>query len=248
MAHEFNFLKEISPEYSLEGLLLKLKLQYFGHLMWRTDSLTKPTGEDPDSGENWRQKEKGEAEDEMVRRHHRLNGHEFEQTPGDNGRQRGQAYHSPWGRTALDMTWQLNNLFTVYLSLPYTAWAFIFALCHEHLSCLLFCVLRTWLSNCLIGAKKIWPDRIVAHSPLNRCDWTETWVCITARVQPTAASSQGSCLSLSFSQLSLDIGKVVSCTFFGDISYIRGVVQYCQEYLLFVLTEIWQVIWKHFLK
>ena len=34
-------LKEISPEYSLEGLMLKLKLQYFGHLMWRTDSLEK---------------------------------------------------------------------------------------------------------------------------------------------------------------------------------------------------------------
>ena len=37
-----SILKEISPEYSLEGLMLKLKLQYFGHLMWRTDSLEKP--------------------------------------------------------------------------------------------------------------------------------------------------------------------------------------------------------------
>ena len=37
-----SFLKEISPEYSLEGLMLKLKLQYFGHLMWRTDSLKRP--------------------------------------------------------------------------------------------------------------------------------------------------------------------------------------------------------------
>ena len=36
-----SILKEISPEYSLEGLMLKLKLQYFGHLMWRTDSLEK---------------------------------------------------------------------------------------------------------------------------------------------------------------------------------------------------------------
>ena len=40
-------LKEISPEYSLEGLMLKLKLQYFGHLMRRTDSL-----EDPDAGKD----------------------------------------------------------------------------------------------------------------------------------------------------------------------------------------------------
>ena len=37
-----SILKEISPEYSLEGLMLKLKLQYFGHLMWKTDSLKRP--------------------------------------------------------------------------------------------------------------------------------------------------------------------------------------------------------------
>ena len=66
-------LKEISPEYSLERLMLKLKLQYFGHLMRRTDSFEKTlmlvrlkTG-----GE-------GTTEDEMVGWHHRLNGHEFE--------------------------------------------------------------------------------------------------------------------------------------------------------------------------
>ena len=54
--------------------MLKLKLQYSGHLMWRTDSLEK----DPDAGEDWRQEEKGTTEDEMVGWHHRLNGHEFE--------------------------------------------------------------------------------------------------------------------------------------------------------------------------
>ena len=70
-------LKEISPEYSLEGPILKLKLQYFGHLMQRADSLEK----DSDAGKDWRQ-EKGTTEDEMVGRHHRLNGHEFEQAPG----------------------------------------------------------------------------------------------------------------------------------------------------------------------
>ena len=48
-------LKEISPEYSLEGLMLKLKLQYFGHLMWRTESLEK----DPDTGKDWKREEKG---------------------------------------------------------------------------------------------------------------------------------------------------------------------------------------------
>ena len=70
-------LKEISPEYSLEGLMLKLKLQYFGHLMRRTDSLEKTLMlgkiEDRRKGDN--------REDEMVGWHCRLNGHEFEQTP-----------------------------------------------------------------------------------------------------------------------------------------------------------------------
>ena len=63
-----SILKEISPESSLERLMLKLKLQYSGHLMWRTDSL----GKDPDAGKDWRQKEKGTTEDEMVRWHHQF--------------------------------------------------------------------------------------------------------------------------------------------------------------------------------
>ena len=69
-----SILNEIKPEYSLEGLMLKLKLQYFGHLMQRTDSL----GKDPDAGKDCRWEEKGTTEDEMSRWHHRLDGHEFE--------------------------------------------------------------------------------------------------------------------------------------------------------------------------
>ena len=46
------------------------------------------TGKDPDAGKDWRQKEKGVAEHEMIRQHHRLNGHEFEPTIGANGGQR----------------------------------------------------------------------------------------------------------------------------------------------------------------
>ena len=66
-------LKEISPGCSLEGLMLKLKLQYFGHPMrsWLT-------GKDPDAGRDWGQEEKGTTEDEMAECHHQLNGHEFE--------------------------------------------------------------------------------------------------------------------------------------------------------------------------
>ena len=70
-----SILKDISPEYSLEGLMmLKLKLQYFGHLMWRTDSLEKILKLGKAEGGRRR----GEQEDEMVGWHHRLNGHEFE--------------------------------------------------------------------------------------------------------------------------------------------------------------------------
>ena len=67
-------LKEISPKYSLEGLMLKLELQYFGHLMRRVDSLEKT----PNAGKDCGQKEKGMTEDEMAGWHHRLDGHEFE--------------------------------------------------------------------------------------------------------------------------------------------------------------------------
>ena len=58
-----SILKEINPEYSLDGLRLKLKLQYFGHLMQRADSLEK----DSDAGNDGRQKEKRASEGEMVR-------------------------------------------------------------------------------------------------------------------------------------------------------------------------------------
>ena len=60
-----SILKEISPEISLEGMRLKLKLQYFGHLMRRVDSL-----EDSDVGRDWGQEEKETTEDEMAGWHH----------------------------------------------------------------------------------------------------------------------------------------------------------------------------------
>ena len=71
-----SILKEISPEYSLEGLMLKLKLQYFGHLMQRTDSLENTLMLEKIEGRKI--EEKGMTEDELVGWNHRLNGHEFE--------------------------------------------------------------------------------------------------------------------------------------------------------------------------
>ena len=98
-----SILKEISPEYSLEGLMLKLKLQYFGHLMRRTDSFEKAL-----MLERLKAEEKGMTEDEMVGWHHQLYGCEFEQVLGVGDGQAGLASCSPWGHTELDTTEQLN--------------------------------------------------------------------------------------------------------------------------------------------
>ena len=67
-----SILKKTSPGCSLEGLMLKLKLQYFGHLMRTVDSLEKT-----DAGRDWGQEEKGTTEDEMAGWHHRLDAPEF---------------------------------------------------------------------------------------------------------------------------------------------------------------------------
>ena len=68
-----SMLQEISPGCSLEGLMLKLKLQYFGHPMQRADSLEKTLMLGKIEG----RRRRGWTEDEMVGWHHRLNGHEF---------------------------------------------------------------------------------------------------------------------------------------------------------------------------
>ena len=99
-----SILKEMGPEYLLKGLMLKLKLQYFDHLMQRTDSLER----DPDAGKDWRQEEKGTTEDEMVGWHHWLDRHEFEWTPGVGDAQGGLVCYSPCGCKESDMTEKLN--------------------------------------------------------------------------------------------------------------------------------------------
>ena len=68
-----SLLKEISSGISLEGMMLRLKLQYFGHLMPRVDSLEKT-----DAGKDWGQEEKGMTKDEMAGWHHGLDGRESE--------------------------------------------------------------------------------------------------------------------------------------------------------------------------
>ena len=77
------FLKEIDPECSLEVLMLKLKFQYFSHMMWRANSLSK-TKTKTDAVRNWGQEEKRMEKDKVAGYHHWLSGDEFEQIPRDS--------------------------------------------------------------------------------------------------------------------------------------------------------------------
>ena len=82
-------LKEINPEYSLEGLMLEVPI------FWSPDAKSRLIGKDPDAGRDGRPKEKGVAEDEMVRQHHQLSDHESEQTPRDSDGQGSLACCTP---------------------------------------------------------------------------------------------------------------------------------------------------------
>ena len=86
-----SILKEINPDYSLEGLMLKLKLQYFGHLMRRADFLEKTLMLGKIEG---RRRRGNRGWDGWW--HHWLNAHEFEQAPGERERQESLACSSPW--------------------------------------------------------------------------------------------------------------------------------------------------------
>ena len=118
-----SILKEISPGCSLEGMMLKLKLQYFGHLMRRVDSLEKTL-----MLRDWGQEEKGTTEDEMAERHHWLDGREFEWTLRVGDGQGGLACCNLWGRKESDTTERLNWTETVW---AYSQFRFT-ALLHNH--------------------------------------------------------------------------------------------------------------------
>ena len=114
--------------------MLKLKLQYSGYciqpvhskgdkpwvffgrndakaetpVLWPPHAKSWLNGKDPDAGRDWGQEEKGTTEDEMAGWHHRLDGHEFEWTPGVGDGQGGLACCNSWGRKESDTTEQLN--------------------------------------------------------------------------------------------------------------------------------------------
>ena len=92
-----SILKETSPGCSLEGLMLKLKLQYFGHLMRRVDSLEKTLMLGGIGGRRRRGRQR-------MRGHHRLDGYEFERPPGVGDGQGGLACCDSWGHKESDTT------------------------------------------------------------------------------------------------------------------------------------------------
>ena len=98
-----SILKEISPGCSLEGLTDPEAL-----ILWPPDAKSWLIGKDPDARRDWGQEEKGMTEDEVARWHHRLDGHEFESTPGVGDGQGGLVCYDSWGRKGSDTTEQLN--------------------------------------------------------------------------------------------------------------------------------------------
>ena len=106
-----SILKEISPEYSLEGLMLNLKLQYLGP----PDVKSWLVRKDSDAGQDWGWEEKGTTVDEMVGWYRRLNGHEFVQAPGiDDGQGslrasvHGVTKSQTWLRNWTELSWIIN--------------------------------------------------------------------------------------------------------------------------------------------
>ena len=99
-----SFLKEVNPEYSLEGTDAEAEAP----ILWPPDMKSWLTGKDPDAGKNWGQEEKRAAEDEMAGWHHWLDGRESEWTLGVDDGQGGLGCCDSWGRKELDTTEWLN--------------------------------------------------------------------------------------------------------------------------------------------
>ena len=147
-----SILKEISPGCSLEGLMLKLKLQYLGHLMRRADSLEKTLM----LGKIWGQ-EKGMTEDEMAGWHRWLNGHESEWTPGVGDGQGGLACCCLWGHKELDTIELLNR---TELKLPSSSICRINWECHKRICIVHYCIRKDLKKNepCIWQREKFTPN------------------------------------------------------------------------------------------
>ena len=101
--------KTVHPEESQSWIFIsRTDAEAETPILWLPDVKNWLIGKDPDAGKDWRQKEKGMAEDKMVEWHHWLNGHMFEQALGDGDGQGGLACCSPWDRKESDMSERLN--------------------------------------------------------------------------------------------------------------------------------------------
>ena len=107
-----SILKEINPEYSLQGLMLKLKSN------WPPDAKNWLIRKDSDAGRDWGQEQKETTEDEIAGWHHWLNGRESEWTPGVGDGQGGLTCCSSWGHKESDRTERLNWTELNWLHLP----------------------------------------------------------------------------------------------------------------------------------
>ena len=105
-----SILKEISPEYSSERTDAEAETP----ILWPSDAKNWLIGKDPAAEKKWSQEKKGMTEDEMVGWHHWLNGHGFEQTPGDGDGQGSWACCSPWDHKESDMNWATELNFETY--------------------------------------------------------------------------------------------------------------------------------------
>ena len=103
-------IKPVNPKGNQSWILIgRTDAKAEAPILWPPDLKSWLIWKDPDAGKDWGQEEKGTTEDEMVGQHHQLNGHEFEQTPGDSEGQGSVACYSSWGCKEMDMTERLNN-------------------------------------------------------------------------------------------------------------------------------------------
>ena len=105
----YNYNKPVNPKGSQPWIfIVRTDAEAEAPILWPPDAKNWLIGKDPDVGKDWRHKEKGMTEDEIVGLHCWINRHEFEQTLGDGEGQGGLMCCSPWGHGELDMTEELN--------------------------------------------------------------------------------------------------------------------------------------------
>ena len=106
--------KEIQPVHPKRNeswiLIGRTNAEAEAPILWPPDAKSRLIRKDPDAGNDWRQEEKGTAEDKMDEWHHQLDGHKDEQALGDGEGQGSLACCSPWGHKASDTTEQLKNI------------------------------------------------------------------------------------------------------------------------------------------